>query len=331
MSYDPIAVSLEQERIQQELEQQRVAQQQEICRQALQQEIYRQALQQEISRHDQMCPRFHGPSPGGVPCARCIAEDEDNGGLHTPTDIPGLYQPTPLDIGDNHQYLTANAGDAVNSPEAPPSSTIEMRCTRCQEPTTTGGVCPSCQERERVATDQMRPDIPAITSSPLVEYAGGDLPSRQVPFAPPDERVCSSHQGHRYVLDVMDRPLMAEGWLRADSVPRRSRPDQEFVSGPYRGSMHASHLIAARFGGDKGAYNMVPFPPEANQQFMGSVENSLADRLKDNDVYLQVYIRYADVGDIPIDVTYRVFEMKEGLFEEVDRVIVGFDGTAWRH
>jgi len=147
----------------------------------------------------------------------------------------------------------------------------------------------------------------------------------RIPSSPPNLLASESNR-HLHLLDERGRPMMAEGWLY--EVPAsRVEAAQELVSGGTRGMMHASHLIPARYGGMGLRANLVPLRAETNLSPIKVIENSLADPLRNGvPVYLQVYVRYGDEGQIPAELTYHIYEAQAGNLVKVREVSVSFAG-----
>ncbi|WP_406253877.1 DNA/RNA non-specific endonuclease [Streptomyces chartreusis] len=155
---------------------------------------------------------------------------------------------------------------------------------------------------------------PAATSSgaayprPTVERVGAD--DGRHPRVDPDPQFFNGqNRPHHHVTDQHDRPLMAEGWLRASKAPRH--PDQRWGAEQMMGRLSGTeqgHLLASRFGGDGRIFNLSSLPRALNQGEIKALEDALAQEMKSGRrFYVQAYNDYAGVGRVPSTVEYRVF------------------------
>ncbi|MER6425925.1 DNA/RNA non-specific endonuclease [Streptomyces sp. NPDC001137] len=155
---------------------------------------------------------------------------------------------------------------------------------------------------------------PAATSSggahpqPVIERVGAD--DGRHSRVDPDARFFNGQNPpHHHVTDQHDRPLMAEGWLRASKAPRHS--DQRWGAEQMMGKLSGTeqgHLLASRFGGDGRIFNLSPLPRSLNQGEIKALEDALAQEMKSGRrFYVQAYNDYAGVGRVPSAVEYRVF------------------------
>lgn len=143
---------------------------------------------------------------------------------------------------------------------------------------------------------------------PVIERVGAEDGFH--PRVDPDPRFFDGHTSpHHHVTDQHDRPLMAEGWLRASKAPRHS--DQRWGSEQMMGKVSGTeqgHLLASRFGGDGRIFNLSPLPRELNQGEIKALEDALAREMKSGRrFYVQAYNDYAGAGRVPSSVEYRVF------------------------
>jgi hypothetical protein len=156
---------------------------------------------------------------------------------------------------------------------------------------------------------------------PDVFRTSSELPGGRIPFSPPDSRALNSGS-HIHLVDEAGRPVMAEGWLHPVQGTR-SPGAQRAVSGPYP-SYQATHLIGREFNGSGNAYNLVPLAPHINKSQIRILEISLNQSVQSGrDTYLQVYVRYGDLGSIPESITYRRFELRQGRLDLIDQVTFG--------
>lgn len=110
--------------------------------------------------------------------------------------------------------------------------------------------------------------------------------------------------------------MLAEGILLGESA-KRSKSAQSAVSGPFneleRRMIHASHMIAKRFGGSPETYNLLALPEQCNLRAMGNFEDELARKMQTRKLYLQVFAAYfRPENQIPSDVLYRVYDVIDG-------------------
>lgn len=93
---------------------------------------------------------------------------------------------------------------------------------------------------------------------PFIEKSGGGDIEGLV-FDPPDQR-CVDSGRQRYVVTSRALPLIAEGWLHLEGNHNRkdSRSLHSAVAAFSGKALHASHLIADRFGGLDIYPNLVP-------------------------------------------------------------------------
>jgi hypothetical protein len=165
---------------------------------------------------------------------------------------------------------------------------------------------------------------PAFT----LERASMDQPGRYLPFTDPDPSAVAGLNLH--TVDAANRPLKAEGWLFPQPAVRDSGA-QAFVSDPFTGA-HAAHLIPARYHGTGRAVNLVAFPAEVNLSQMKVFENMIGDRLAaGQQLYLQAFVKYTDEGQIPAEITYRVFQQQGGRLVKTDDRIFDLLGGVWVH
>lgn len=148
--------------------------------------------------------------------------------------------------------------------------------------------------------------IPGKPQRPIIEKISTDRVDQYLPFQPPDHRALSG--AAVYVVDQLDRPLKAEGWMYGTGAPRTSaQRDLTGAGSPYHG-LRAGHLLPAARGGSGDWFNLVPITFEVNNSQAASIESFIATHVRNQAlIFLQVYVRYTGQNRIPDELTYYVY------------------------
>jgi hypothetical protein len=152
----------------------------------------------------------------------------------------------------------------------------------------------------------------ALSMPDIVRSLGPKLEDSSVSITPPENIPRGSFL---HVLNTSGFPVLAEGVIPIDPALREPAA-QAAVSRAFnqleRNMIHASHMIPREFGGSGEKHNLIALPKEFNLGRIRAFERSLKEKLKSDDLYLQVFAQYIKSQQIPQEVFYRVFEMKFG-------------------
>jgi hypothetical protein len=172
---------------------------------------------------------------------------------------------------------------------------------------------------------------------PLIEKFESDVEAARLILEPPDDRPVSSGC-QRYVTTRDWLPLIAEGWLSLKEGPRKnSHALHSLVTGDSSGIppsyarlpspiLHASHLIADRFGGLDIYPNLIPFAAEVNQGHWKLFENSLARLVQQERTYLKAFVSRQPGSTQPERIIYHVFQQRASGLQPVLKEYIGFTG-----
>jgi hypothetical protein len=171
---------------------------------------------------------------------------------------------------------------------------------------------------------------------PLIEKYGSDLVAPNLLLESPDHRSVSSGC-QRYVTTDHWLPLIAEGWLvskkgsRNDSRALHKAVIEDAIYSTASAtvsssSLHASHLIADRFGGLDIYPNLLPFAQEVNQGHWTQFENNLARMMQQERTYLKAFVTRQPDSTYPDRVIYHVFQQRSSDLRLVCKEFIGFTG-----
>ena len=173
---------------------------------------------------------------------------------------------------------------------------------------------------------------PAVSRPPRVQRVSTDMPTTDyLPYEVPDAGSVTDG-AHLHLIDGMNRPLKAEGWLSSEGAGRTSAQGE--LTGPgsaYHGTQ-ASHLLPAARGGSGQWFNLVPLEAAVNKGQMASVEAFLATKVKGgSSIYAQVYVKYMGKNRIPTELTYYIYELANGKLSLIEKRMVGGEAPVFVH
>jgi hypothetical protein len=172
---------------------------------------------------------------------------------------------------------------------------------------------------------------------PIIETFASDVEGFSPILEPPDDRPVSSGC-QRYVTTRDWLPFIAEGWLALKEGRRKnSRTLHSMVTSASYGNppsyedlepaaLHASHLIADRFGGLDIYANLIPFSAEVNQGHWKSFENTLAKLVQGERTYLKAFVSRHSSSPKPERIIYHVYQQRASGLQPILKEYIGFTG-----
>jgi hypothetical protein len=138
---------------------------------------------------------------------------------------------------------------------------------------------------------------------------------------------------HLHLLDQLDRPVKAQGWLYRGAGGSRTGAQAAMTGpgSPFHG-LQASHLMPDFAGGSGEMFNLVPLESEVNKSQIASLESFMRTRLDAGDqLYLQIYVRYDGKANIPAELTYYIFRRDASGLNLLEKRFVGGAKAVYVH